>query len=111
MDSLYRDVILDHYRNPRRKGRLEQPDVSIDVENPLCGDRLHFDFRFEGGRIADLRFDGRGCAISQASASLLGDEIAGMAMEQAGQLDKDDILDILGVSIGPARMKCALLSL
>jgi nitrogen fixation NifU-like protein len=111
MDNLYRDYILDHYRHPHHHGTLAQPDQHVEVDNPLCGDRLSFDLRFADGRIADIAFQGRGCAISQASASILTDEVIGMSLEEAGKLTKADILDMLGVEIGPARLKCALLAL
>ena len=111
MDSLYRDYILDHYRHPHHHGALAEPDQHVEVDNPLCGDRLSFDLRFAGDTIADIAFQGRGCAISQAGASMLTDEVIGMSLAEAGKLTKADVLEMLGVEIGPARLKCALLAL
>ncbi len=111
MDSLYRENILEHYRQPHHKGTLPTPDMHVEVDNPLCGDRLNFDFMLKDGMITDVAFTGRGCAISQASASILSDELVGMAVAEAAQLRTADLLELLGVEIGPARLKCALLAL
>jgi nitrogen fixation NifU-like protein len=112
MDDLYREVILDHYKNPRHRGTLDPHDFSYEDENPLCGDKLRIDVRLdEQQRVADVAFSGRGCAISQAAASLLTDSILGKSLEEIKQLSKDDILDLLGIELGPVRLKCALLSL
>ena len=110
-DQFYREYILDHYKNPRNNGRLEQPDISHEEDNPLCGDVVGMDFRVKDGVIEDIRFHGRGCAISQASASLLTERLKGMSLEDARAISKDDVLDELGIDISPARLKCALLSL
>jgi nitrogen fixation NifU-like protein len=110
-EQFYREYILDHYKNPRNFGRLQDPDLSHEEENPLCGDVVGLDLRVRDGSIADVRFHGRGCAISQASASLLTERIKGMSLEQAKQIGKEDVLDELGIAISPARLKCALLSL
>ncbi len=110
-DQFYREFILDHYRNPRNFGRLEGPDISHEEYNPLCGDLVGMDFRIEDGVIADVRFHGRGCAISQASASLMTERLKGMRLEDARKISKDDVLNELGIEISPARLKCALLSL
>jgi len=107
----YREYILDHYRNPRNYGTLEQPDAHAEDSNPLCGDQLAIDLKIEGDRVAEVRFQGRGCAISQASASMLSEMIEGHTVEEVIQLGKDDLLDSLGISISPARTKCAFLSL
>jgi nitrogen fixation NifU-like protein len=111
MDNLYREYILEHYKNPHHKGTLATPDQHVEVDNPLCGDRLSFDFLIADETIRDVAFQGRGCAISQASASILADELVGMPVAQAARLNKDSMLDLLGVEIGPARLKCALLAL
>ncbi len=112
MDSLYQEVILDHYRNPRNKGRLDPADISYEDDNPLCGDRIHLDLRLdEDGRIAEVAWDGHGCAISMASASMLSEEIQGKTLEDLRQLGKDDILEMLGIELGRVRLQCALLSL
>ncbi|HKW59403.1 MAG TPA: SUF system NifU family Fe-S cluster assembly protein [Candidatus Dormibacteraeota bacterium] len=110
-DQFYRDYILDHYKNPRNYGRLEYPDISHEEDNPLCGDVVGMDFRVHDGMIEDIRFHGRGCAISQASASLLTERLKGMSLDEAKKIHKDDVIGELGIEISPARIKCALLSL
>ena len=110
-DQFYREYILDHYKNPRNFGRLERPDVTHEEDNPLCGDVVGMDFRIKDGVIEDVRFHGRGCAISQASASLLTERLKGMPLDEAKKIDKQDVLRELGIDISPARIKCALLSL
>jgi nitrogen fixation protein NifU and related proteins len=110
-DQFYREYILDHYKNPRNFGRLESPDITHEEDNPLCGDVIGMDFHIHEGVIADIRFHGRGCAISQASASLLTERLKGMALDDAKKIDKDDVLGELGIQISPARLKCALLPL
>jgi nitrogen fixation protein NifU and related proteins len=111
MDNLYRDFILEHYRNPHNKGVLDPHDLRYADSNPTCGDEMSMMLRLEDGeRIADVAFDGRGCAISQASASILTDGLRGQSLEEVRQLDPKEVLEALGVPIGPARLKCALLS-
>jgi len=110
-DQFYREFILDHYKNPRNFGRLEDADVSHEEYNPLCGDLVGMDFRLRDGTIEDIRFHGRGCAISQASASLMTERLKGLTLEEARQISRDDVLGELGIDISPARLKCALLSL
>ena len=110
-DQFYREYILDHYKNPRNYGRLDNPDITHEEDNPLCGDVVGMDFRVNEGVIEDIRFHGRGCAISQASASLLTERLKGMALDDAKKIDKHDVLGELGIQISPARIKCALLSL
>lgn len=111
MDSLYREVILEHYRQPHHQGHLSEPTVSVEVDNPLCGDRLAIDLALQDGVITDVAFTGRGCAISQASASILSDELIGKPVADAAGLTWHDMMDLLGVEVGPARLKCALLAL
>jgi nitrogen fixation protein NifU and related proteins len=112
MDDLYRDEILEHYRRPHNFGTLEHPDVSYEGANPLCGDRLTLMLDLdESGTVTDVAFTGRGCAISQASASLLTDTLRGRTTAELNALAKDDVLELLGIDISPARLKCALLSL
>lgn len=111
MDDLYRDEILEHYRRPHNFGVLESPTISHEGSNPLCGDRITMQVGIRDGRVAELAFTGRGCAISQASASLLTDEIKGMTVEAAAAYRADELLDMLGIEISPARLKCAMLSL
>ena len=111
MDDLYRDYILEHYRRPHNFGVLESPSASFEGANPLCGDRITMQLGIRDGKVAEVAFTGRGCAISQASASLLTDEVKGMTVEQAAAFRADDLLDLLGIDISPARLKCAMLSL
>lgn len=111
MSMDYREYILDHYRNPRNYGKLEQPDVHAEDSNPLCGDQLAMDLTLEGDHVKEVRFLGRGCAISQATASMLSEMIEGKSIDEVTLLGKDDVLDALGIPISPARTKCAFLSL
>src|SRR5690349_12261419 len=111
MDSLYREIILEHYRQPHHHGHLAEPTVALEVDNPLCGDRLSIDLLLRDGVVADMAFTGRGCAISQAAASILSDELIGKPVVEAAALTRRDMMDLLGVDIGPARLKCALLAL
>ena len=111
MDNYYREYILDHYRNPRNYGTLENPTAHAEDSNPLCGDQLAIDLAVEEDRVTEVRFKGRGCAISQASASMLSEMIEGKTVEEVVQLGKHDVLDALGIPISPARTKCAFLSL
>ena len=112
MDDMYREVILDHYKNPRNRGKLEPADISYEDDNPLCGDRIRIDIRLdENRRVKEVAFSGQGCAISQASASMLTEEIVGKLVDDLKQISKEDILELLGIELGPVRLKCALLSL
>jgi len=112
MDDLYREVIIEHYKNPSFRGRLDPHDISFSDDNPLCGDHIQIDLRFDkDGRISEGRFDGHGCAISQASADLLIESIIGKTTQDVKVLGKQYILDLLGIELGPVRLKCALLSL
>ena len=112
-DQIYREQILDHYKNPRGHGVIEEADARAEGVNPLCGDEVTISIAFEddGETISDVRFDGRGCAISQASASMASEEVKGMPVDELLQLDRAFILDLLGIDISATRMKCALLSL
>jgi nitrogen fixation NifU-like protein len=111
MDDLYRDNILDHYKHPRNFGELETRDLEFHDHNPLCGDELGVHIKVEGGKIADLRFHGHGCAISQAAASISSEELIGMPVDDVGELPADWVIEQLGIDISPTRRKCALLSL
>jgi nitrogen fixation NifU-like protein len=112
MDALYRDFILDHYKNPRNFGTLEPHDLEHHDLNPLCGDELGVHVVVDDdGNIADLRFHGQGCAISQAAASIASEELIGMPVDDVAGLDADWVIDQLGIDISPTRRKCALLSL
>jgi len=109
--DIYKDIILDYYRHPRNSGDLQDPDVRAKDSNPLCGDIIEMQLKIKDGKINDLRFKGRGCAISQASASMLTELAKGKTMEEAKALGKTDILNMLGIDPGPTRIKCALLGL
>ena len=111
MDDLYRDYILEHYRRPHNFGMLDAPDARHEGFNPLCGDRITITLAIRDGVVTDVAFTGRGCAISQASASLLTDEIRGKPVAEVEAMTSQDVLDLLGIEISPARLKCALLSL
>ncbi|MDW8041617.1 MAG: SUF system NifU family Fe-S cluster assembly protein [Nitrososphaerota archaeon] len=105
------DEILDHYRNPRNYGDLPEATVRAKDSNPLCGDVIEMSLKIDGGRIVDVKFRGKGCAISQASASMLTERVKGMSLEEARSLDRNYVLDMLGVNLSPVRVKCATLSL
>lgn len=111
MADLYREQILDHYRNPRNFGTIDDPDITYEDTNPLCGDRIRIDLRVRDGKIAEIKFSGRGCAISQAAASILSEMVEGADLDEVRRLSADDILDELAIPISPARVKCALLGL
>ena len=111
MDNLYRDFILEHYREPHNRGALDPHDLAFADSNPTCGDELSMTLRLDEARrsIADVAFDGRGCAISQASASIMTDELRGKTLDDVQRMDPRSVIEALGVPIGPARVKCALL--
>ena len=112
MDDLYREEILEHYKRPHNWGQMEDPDLEFEDTNPLCGDELRVMLRVDGERhVEDVRFDGHGCAISQAAASMASDEVKGMKVDDLLRLDRSFVLDLLGIDISATRMKCALLSL
>lgn len=112
MDDLYREIIIERYKNPQYFGTLDPHDVSFEDENPLCGDHIRIDLRLdENNRVAEAAFSGHGCAISQASADLLLESIIGKTIDEVRVLTKQDVLDNLGIELGPVRLKCALLSL
>ena len=111
MDDLYREQILDHYKNPHHWGEIEDADLEFEDFNPLCGDELKVQLKVADGKVTDVAFSGHGCAISQASASMASDEVVGMPVDELVRLDKDFVLDLLGIDISATRMKCALLTL
>ncbi len=112
MDDFYKEYLLDHYRNPRNFGALETPDATFEDLNPLCGDRIRFDLQIDAdGRVSDVRFFGKGCAISQASASMLSETLRGEKLEDVARLSGERVLENVGIGISPARMKCAMLGL
>jgi len=112
MDDLYREVIIEHYKNPSYRGHLDPYDISFADNNPVCGDHIQIDLRVDkDNRVTEARFDGHGCAISQASADLLVESVIGKSLDDVKKLGRQDILDMLGIDLGPVRLKCALLSL
>ncbi|MDL5362779.1 iron-sulfur cluster assembly scaffold protein [Halalkalicoccus sp. NIPERK01] len=110
--DMYREQILDHYKNPRNYGELEDPTFSHVGENPMCGDEISVDVVLEGDgeTIEYVAFSGDGCAISQASASLLTQKLPGMSLDELAEMDRDDVTEMLGIEISPMRIKCAVLA-
>ncbi len=111
MDDFYRDFILDHYRNPRNFGHLETASAVAEDLNPLCGDQIRVELEVSDGVVKDVRWKGQGCAISQASASMLSEVVKGMNVEDVAKLSKEVVLENVGIGISPTRMKCAMLGL
>jgi nitrogen fixation protein NifU and related proteins len=113
LESLYREVILDHYKNPRGHGVIEDADAEAEGQNPLCGDEvsIYVAFGEDGETIDDVKFSGRGCAISQAATSMLMEMAKGRSAQQIAELDKDELLAEIGVPLTPVRLKCAMLGL
>ena len=111
LDDFYRQNILDHYQNPRNFGTLEKPDISAEDSNPLCGDKIRIDLRVKNGTIEDVKFTGIGCSISRAAASMLTEEVKGKTLDEVKQIGRDEVLEMLGIELGPVRLKCALLAL
>lgn len=112
MDELYRDQILEHYKRPHNFGRIEDADLEFEDTNPFCGDEQHVTIKLDADdRVAEVAFDGKGCAISTAATSLLTDELVGMSREELLRLPKEFVLELLGIDISATRMKCAMLGL
>jgi nitrogen fixation NifU-like protein len=111
LDSLYREVILDHYKNPRGHGVIDGADAEAEGQNPLCGDEVSIAVAFDGDKIADVKFQGRGCAISQAATSMLMDMVRGRSAQEVASMSRDELLDEVGIPLTPVRLKCALLGL
>lgn len=112
MDDLYRELIIDRYKNPHFRGDLDPNDISYEDDNPLCGDQIRIDLRVdERGVITEALFNGHGCSISQASADLVIESVIGKSLDDVKKMNKEDVLDLLGIELGPVRLKCALLSL
>ena len=111
LEDLYREVILDHYQNPRHRGTLDPHDYSYEDSNPLCGDEVRIDVRIKDGAVDEIAFSGQGCAISQASASILTELVEGRPLDEVKAIGKDELLEEIGIDLSPARLKCALLSL
>jgi nitrogen fixation NifU-like protein len=111
MDELQMEILLDHYQNPRNFGHLENPDIVHEEGNPSCGDQLRIEIKLEDNKIADIKFTGKGCTISQASASILTEIVKGKSLDEVKNFSKEDMLNALGIPISPIRLKCALLGL
>lgn len=111
MDDYYREIILEHYKRPTFRGHIPNATIAHEEDNPLCGDRIRVELLVEDGIVKDARFSGQGCAISQASADMLMEELRGKTLEEVQKLDKQFVLDMIGIPLTPARLKCALLSL
>jgi nitrogen fixation NifU-like protein len=110
-DDLYREVILDHYKNPRGQGALANADAEAEGQTPLCGDEVAISVALDGETIEDVRFRGRGCAISQAATSMLTELVKGRTIAEVAEMPKDELLDEVGIPLTPVRLKCALLGL
>src|SRR3989338_10305062 len=110
-DGIYKENILDHYKNPRNKGNLENPDIQHRELNPLCGDQIEITMKLDGQKIADIKFAGHGCAISQSSASMLTEKVKNISLEEANKMTKEDVVEMLSIPISPTRLKCAILCL
>jgi nitrogen fixation protein NifU and related proteins len=112
-DQLYREVILDHYKNPRGHGLLEDADAQAEGQNPLCGDEvsIYVAFDDDGDTIDEVKFSGRGCAISQAATSMLTEMVQGRSATEVATLSRDELLEEIGIPLTPVRLKCALLGL
>ena len=109
--SFYREQIMDHYKNPRYRGHLDAPTAAHEELNPLCGDMIRIEIATADGTLADARFDGHGCAVSQASASMLLEEVVGKTLAEVATFGREELFELIGVPLSPARMKCALLPL
>lgn len=110
-DSIYREIILEHYKNPSNRGELDPADFTYEDVNPLCGDEIRIDVRVADERISEIRFSGRGCAVSQASASILTEMADGKTLDEVKTIGKNELLEEIGIPVSPARMKCAMLGL
>jgi nitrogen fixation protein NifU and related proteins len=111
MDELFRENILEHHRHPRCHGTLDDATTTVEDANPLCGDHIRMDFRVKEGVLEAVRFSGQGCSISQAAASMLCEQVQGRKLDEIKALGRQDVLDMLGIELGPVRLKCALLAL
>lgn len=111
MDDFYKEYILDHYRNPRNFGHLDAPDAVAEDLNPLCGDQIRIELKVKDGAIEDVRFFGKGCAISQAATSMLTESVRGQRLEDVARMPAEKVIESVGIGISPARVKCATLGL
>lgn len=110
-EGMYRENILDHYKNPHNHGEIKNPDIKFTENNPLCGDVITVSIKLNGGKVEDIKFRGIGCAISQSAASMLTDKIKGKTLKEAKNLQREDLVNMLGINIGIVRTKCATLGL
>jgi len=110
-DGMYRENIMDHYKNPHNHGTLDDSDIKHTENNPLCGDVITISLKLKEGKVYDIKFVGKGCAISQAAVSMLTDEVKGKNIDEINSMTKEDVVNMLGISIGPVRSKCATLGL
>lgn len=112
MDQLFREQIIDRYKNPHRRGSLDPHDIAYEDDNPLCGDHIRIELRVDENEIVtEAAFDGEGCSISQAAADLLVEHAVGKPLSEIKTFSKEDVIELLGIELGPVRLKCALLSL
>ncbi len=111
MDSLYREIIIEHHKSPHNFGTLDPADFTAEDVNPLCGDQIRMDLRVTDNVVTDIAFTGKGCAVSIASASMLTDMVKGMTLDEVRAITKEELLEEIGIPVSPARLKCALLSL
>jgi len=110
-EGIYRENILDHYKNPHNKGEIENADIKFTENNPLCGDVITINLKLNDHKVEDMKFSGVGCAISQSATSMLTDEIIGKSLEEVKKIKREDIVNLLGIDVGPVRTKCAVLGL
>ena len=110
-EGMYRENILDHYKNPHNHGEIGNADIKFTENNPLCGDVITVNLKLNGHKVADVKFRGNGCAISQSAMSMLSDEIKGKSLEEVKNIKREDIVNLLGIDVGPVRTKCAVLGL
>ena len=110
-EGMYRENILDHYKNPHNKGEIENPEIKFTENNPLCGDVITINLKLNDHKVEDVKFSGRGCAISQSAASMLTDEIKGKSLQEIKNIDREKMVELLGIDVGPVRTKCAVLGL
>ena len=110
-EGMYRENILDHYKNPHNKGEIENADIKFTENNPLCGDVITINLKLNDHKVDDVKFSGLGCAISQAATSMLTDEVIGKTLEDVKNIKREDVVNLLGIDVGPVRIKCAVLGL
>jgi len=110
-EGIYRENILDHYKNPHNKGTIENAEIKFTENNPLCGDVITINLKLNDHKVEDIKFSGQGCAISQSATSMLTDEISGKTLEEVKNIKREDVINLLGIDVGPVRTKCAVLGL